>query len=128
MAREIFRIFFVLLVLIGFVSYALSLDVAGWTNLTDFAIKITGPRICPANTTVRLDVVQTIGNGTSYKTVADHFDCVNSQGVIVADKTTEQKNLWNLLLPISVMILVVLLSLLIAIPLGINNTRKGISI
>ena len=102
--------------------------VAGWTNYTDFAIKITGPMICPANTTVRIDAVQSIGNGTSYKTVTNHFNCVNSKDNIVADKTSEQKDLWNLLLPITSIILVVLFSLLIAIPIGINNTRKGVSI
>jgi hypothetical protein len=118
MIRQIFRVLFVMVVFLGFITYALSLMVAGWTNHTDFAINITGPMICPANTTVRIDAVETFGNGTSYKTMANHFDCVKTKGDIVANKSDEQKNLWNLLLPISSTILVAVLSLSIAIPTG----------
>jgi hypothetical protein len=41
MIRQILRVYFVILVLLGLISYALSLMVAGWTNYTDLAIKIT---------------------------------------------------------------------------------------
>ncbi len=128
MLRQIFRVFIVLVVFMGFISYMVSPMIAGWTNETDFATKITGPKVCPTDTTVRIDVVESIGNGTSYKTVTDHFDCVNSNGDIVANKTTEQENLWKWLLQISDITLVALASLLIAIPIGIISTRKGMSI
>ncbi len=119
-------VWFILMLIVAPIFFGLSLFVGGFTNLTGIAEQVTAPMVCPKGTTVRVDVAPSTyvdSNGFESPSVANEFNCVDSRGNVIADKSLEQGFLWNAIVAAISLVLSVLFCVLFAAPFGVLVDR-----
>ncbi len=115
-------VWFILMAIVAPIFFGLSFLVGGFTNLTGLAKKVTGPMVCPAGTSVRVDVVPSTyvdSNGFESPSVANEFNCVDPKGNVIADKSLQQGFLWNAIVAAISLLLSALFSFLFAAPFAV---------
>jgi len=94
-------------------------------GLSTPALMLTGPLLCPAGTTARVDTVPSDNvsniNPNSFRSpahYANEFNCVDADGNIIVNRSGEQEQMWNNLVNVSTWIFLTGSAFLVALVLG----------